>query len=96
MGLVRSDIPEQSPKKLKIIAGRINTYKKKFLFFLLQISNMIQHYNPPYEQRFLSGMAYSIYQVVRVACQSCSWSVYTPTESTVSYQIILHGVDKGY
>ena len=33
---------------------------------------MIQHYNPPYEQRFLSSMAFSIFQVVRVACQSCS------------------------
>lgn len=42
MGLVRSDIPEQSPKKLKIIAQRIKTYKKKFLFFLLQISNVLR------------------------------------------------------
>ena len=55
---------------------------------------MIQHYNPPYEQRFLSGMAFSIFQVVRVACQSCSWFVYTPRESIASYQIILHAINK--
>ena len=42
MGLVRSDIPEQNPKKLKIITQRIKTYKKKFLFFLLQISNVLR------------------------------------------------------
>ena len=46
MGLVRSDIPEQSPKKLKTIAQRINTYKKQFLFFLLQISNILSHDSP--------------------------------------------------
>ena len=42
MGLVRSDIPEQSPKKLKIIAQRIKTYKKKFSFFSLQISKVLR------------------------------------------------------
>ena len=55
---------------------------------------MIQHYNPPYEQRFLSGMAFSIFQVVRVTCQSCSWFVYTTRESIASYQIILHAINK--
>ena len=30
---------------------------------------------------FLSGMAYSIYEVVRVTCQSRSWFAYTPRET---------------
>ena len=34
----------------------------------------------PCEQRFLSCMAFSIYKVVNMACQSCSWFVYTATE----------------
>ena len=55
---------------------------------------MIQHYSPPYKQRFLSGITFSIYKVVRVACQSCSWFVYTPRESIVSYQILLHAINR--
>ena len=30
---------------------------------------------------FLSGMAFSIYEVIRVTCQSRSWFVYTPRET---------------
>ena len=30
----------------------------------------------PCEQRFLSCMAFSVYEVVRVACQSRGWFVY--------------------
>ena len=30
----------------------------------------------PCEQRFLSCMAFTVYEIVRVACQSRSWFVY--------------------
>ena len=33
-------------------------------------------WNIPFEQRFLSCMAFSVYEVVRVACLSRSWFVY--------------------
>ena len=32
----------------------------------------------PYEQRFLSCMAFSVYEVIRVACLSRSWFGYSP------------------
>ena len=32
----------------------------------------------PYEQRFLSYLAFSVNEVVRVACLSRSWFVYIP------------------
>ena len=35
----------------------------------------------PYEQRFLCFMALRVYEVVRVACLSCSWFVYPPRET---------------
>ena len=34
----------------------------------------------PRKKRFLSGTAFNIYEVVRVACQSRSWFVYPPRE----------------
>ena len=34
----------------------------------------------PSEQRFLSFMAFSAYEVIRVACLSRSWFVYAPWE----------------
>ena len=34
------------------------------------------------EQRFLSGMAFSVYEVVPVACQSRIWFCLSPTSAT--------------
>ena len=33
------------------------------------------------EQKFLSGVAFSIFKVVFVACKSVSWFVYAPRET---------------
>ena len=39
---------------------------------------------PYYLERFLSCMAFSVYEVVRVACQSRSWFVYASRETSAA------------
>ena len=39
-------------------------------------------FSVPCERRFLSCMAFSVYEVIRVACQSRSWFVYSPRTGT--------------
>ena len=79
MGLVRSEIPEQSPIKIKITTQRIKTYKKKFLLFSLQSSSVLK------ETEFLSGMAFSIYKVVQFALLvSRVVGLFTPQEKALS------------
>ena len=42
----------------------------------------------PCKQRSLSSMAFSVYEVVRVACPSRSWFVlYTPEETSVASRL---------
>ena len=54
---------------------------------------VISHAHLPCEQRLLSCMAFSVYEVVRVACLSLSWSVYAPWE-TLNVERFSRGVNK--
>ena len=47
---------------------------------ILKLANGL--FSVPCEQRFLSCMAFSVYEVIRVACQSRSWFVYSPWTGT--------------
>ena len=46
-------------------------YYRAYFFTMIQITNT----SIRYEQRFLSCMAFSVYDIDRVACQSRSWFV---------------------
>ena len=58
---------------------KFNLLSCRFLTFFEVIEYSIL---VPCEQRFLSGMTFSICKVVRMACQSCSWFVYAPRETS--------------
>ena len=56
-------------------ANVASTVKRGRVYKTIALKNGI---SLPCEQSFLSRMAFSVYEVVRVACQSHGWFVYAP------------------
>ena len=57
-----------------------------YCYFGLKRSSVL-----PCEQRLLSCMAFTVSEVIRVACLSCSWYVYAPTRQTSHVNVFVNG-----
>ena len=68
-GLVQGNTVNSKSAVLALIA--YSFFSNSILLFFDRGTELL-----PFVQRFLSGMAFSIYEVVQMACQSCSWFVY--------------------
>ena len=68
-GLVQGNTVNSKSAVLAFIA--YSFFSNSILLFFDRRTELL-----PFVQRFLSGMAFSIYEVVQMTCQSCSWFVY--------------------
>ena len=68
-GLVQGNTVNSKSAVLALIA--YSFFSNSILLFFDRGTELL-----PFVQRFLSGMVFSIYEVVQMACQSCSWFVY--------------------